>query len=394
MDWQSILSRYEHELLQLIIPFWEKNAIDEKYGGYFTFLDRDGTVYDTSKFMWMQWRIVYMFATLYISKYKKEKWLDLAVKGYEFLTKNGRDQASNYYFALNQKGEPIIAPYNIYSEAFAIMGSAALYKATNEEKYKIHAFQALNNYVKRLDDPKGKWEKSMPARKTYMSFGNYMILANLGLIVKDYLGSNDHEKEVSKAIDLILNHFWNEEYKVIFENINQDYTLDLNSCEGRHVIPGHGLEACWFILQHAELNKKEDIFQKVAYIIKSQLELGWDNKFGGIFYFMDVLGKPHLELQWNMKLWWVHCEALIATLHAYRLTKDPTLLEWFKKIDEWTWTHFPDPEHGEWYGYLNRRGEPTHLLKGGKWKTFFHLPRFLLICIEQLNRLIGNHPPI
>ncbi len=33
---------------------------------------------------------------------------------------------------------------------------------------------------------------------------------------------------------------------------------------------------------------------------------------------------------------------------------------------------------------LNRNGEPTHLLKGGKWKTVFHLPRCLYIAVNQL----------
>nr|MDO8116567.1 AGE family epimerase/isomerase [Candidatus Sigynarchaeota archaeon] len=87
------------------------------------------------------------------------------------------------------------------------------------------------------------------------------------------------------------------------------------------------------------------------------------------------------------KLWWVHCEALVATLLAYRLTGDVAFLDWFKKVDTWTWAHFPDTVHGEWFGYLNRRGEPTHFLKGGKWKTFFHLPRCLLFCIDQIQRL-------
>lgn len=51
-------------------------------------------------------------------------------------------------------------------------------------------------------------------------------------------------------------------------------------------------------------------------------EFSWDKEFGGIYYFMDVLGKPHYELQHDMKLWWVHNEALIAAILAYKLTND------------------------------------------------------------------------
>ena len=60
-------------------------------------------------------------------------------------------------------------------------------------------------------------------------------------------------------------------------------------------------------------------------------------------------------------------------------------------MDEYTWKHFKDPEYPEWFAYLNRKGEVTHSLKGGKWKTFFHLPRALWFCSNQM-RLIDNLP--
>ena len=143
----------------------------------------------------------------------------------------------------------------------------------------------------------------------------------------------------------------------------------------------------WFILQHAEHENKLDLIPKACNIIKALLKFGWDQEHGGLYYFMDVLGKPHAELSWDMKLWWVHNEAIIATLYAYYLTSDMEFLDWFIKLDKWTWAHFPDPEYGEWFGYLNRRGEPTHMLKGGKWKTFFHLPRCLLVSIGLMKKI-------
>ena len=72
MDFKPYIERYENELFNNVIPFWEKNCVDEKNGGYFTCLDRDGSVYDTEKYMWMQWRIVYMFATFY-AELKKDR---------------------------------------------------------------------------------------------------------------------------------------------------------------------------------------------------------------------------------------------------------------------------------------------------------------------------------
>ena len=140
----------------------------------------------------------------------------------------------------------------------------------------------------------------------------------------------------------------------------------------------------WFLLQFGNRVGDASISATASDIIAATLESGWDSKHGGIFYFQDAEGLPPAELQWDMKLWWVHNEAILAALFAYRATGNTTFLEWFKRLDEWTWQHFPDHEHGEWFGYLNRSGEPTSSLKGSRWKCFFHLPRCLLLATSIL----------
>lgn len=45
------------------------------------------------------------------------------------------------------------------------------------------------------------------------------------------------------------------------------------------------------------------------------------------------------QLEWSMKLWWPHCEALIAILMAYSQTKRPELLERFSQVYEYTFSH-------------------------------------------------------
>jgi N-acylglucosamine 2-epimerase len=390
MNLDKHIAKYENELFASVIPFWENNCVDKDFGGYFTCLDRDGAVYDTEKYMWMQWRIVYMFATLSMTEYREDRWLDIAAKGYDFLVANGKDPDGFYYFALNRKGTPSMAPYSIFSDCFAAMGAAALYKATGVDKYKKEADSAMRNYISRMDNPKGRWEKGLSGRPKRLNLGHYMILANLGCVMKECLGTDEYEVDTKNAVETVIDRFWNSDKKVVFENINSDGSFDLDSCDGRHVIPGHGLESMWFIMRYAEKCGRRDLIEKACEQTLGLLDFGWDNVFGGIYYFMDALGKPHVELQANMKLWWVHNEALIAALYAYKLTGKKTFVDWFEKIDKWTWSRFPDPEFGEWFGYLDRPGEPTHLLKGGKWKTFFHLPRFLLVSLEQMRSITGK----
>ena len=48
-----------------------------------------------------------------------------------------------------------------------------------------------------------------------------------------------------------------------------------------------------------------------------------------------------------------------------------------------------DGGRGEWFGYLDRRGEVTHSFKGGPYKCAFHTPRALLMCTKILERIVA-----
>ena len=114
MDFKSLAKQYKDELLNSVLPFWLENSQDKEFGGYFSCLDRDGSVFDTDKFIWLQGREVWMFSMLYNKVEKKQEWLDCAVQGGEFLKKYGHDGNYNWYFSLDRQGNPLIEPYNIF----------------------------------------------------------------------------------------------------------------------------------------------------------------------------------------------------------------------------------------------------------------------------------------
>ncbi|MFM7439631.1 MAG: AGE family epimerase/isomerase, partial [Snowella sp.] len=113
----------------------------------------------------------------------------------------------------------------------------------------------------------------------------------------------------------------------------------------------------------------------------------WDHEYGGLYYFMDAEGHPPQQLEWDQKLWWVHLESLVALTMGYRLTGRIECWEWYQRLHDYSWSKFADPEYGEWFGYLNRRGEVLLNLKGGKWKGCFHVPRALLLCWKNFELL-------
>ncbi|HNQ37915.1 MAG TPA: AGE family epimerase/isomerase, partial [Prolixibacteraceae bacterium] len=135
MEKEKLIHQYKSALLDDVVPFWENNSKDERYGGYFTCLDRQGRVYDTDKFIWLQGREVWMFSSLYNRVEKKEAWLEMALHGARFLQKYGHDGELNWYFSLTREGKPLVEPYNIFSDCFATMAFGQLFRATGDEQY-------------------------------------------------------------------------------------------------------------------------------------------------------------------------------------------------------------------------------------------------------------------
>ncbi len=374
---------YLAELRDNILPFWVEHSLDQKNGGYFTCLDRYGKVYDTDKFVWLQGRQVWCFSYMYKNLEANPQWLNTALLGAEFLRKHGRDADGNWYFSLTAEGKPLVQPYNIFSDCFATMAFAALDRVQPRDEWKQIAVDTFENILRRQDNWKGIYSKAVPGTRPLKNFSLPMILCNLSLELEHLIGADRVNAFAPQVVDEIMNVFYQPDSGLILENVHPDGKPS-DSFEGRVLNPGHAIEAMWFIMDLGKRFQDQTLIEKAKDILLHTLEYGWDKEYGGIYYFLDIKGHPTQQLEWDQKLWWVHVETLVGLAKGYMLTGDPRCAEWFEKVHEYTWSHFRDEEYGEWFGYLNRRGEVLLPLKGGKWKGCFHIPRSLYQVYKTL----------
>lgn len=386
LDFGKLAEQYKAELLEKVLPFWLEKSQDLECGGYFTCLDREGNVFDRDKFIWLQGREIWMFSMLYNQLEKRQEWLDCAIQGAEFMKKYGHDGNFNWYFSLTREGNPLVEPYNIFSYTFATMAFGQLSLATGNAEYAEIARKTFDIILSKLENPKGKWNKAVPGTRNMKSFALPMILCNLALEIEPLLDQQFLEKTINTCIHEVMEVFYSPELGLIVEHVSVDGQL-VDNFDGRLLNPGHAIEAMWFIMDLGVRLNRKDLIEKAVQIALQEVEYGWDKKFGGIFYFMDRLGHPVQQLEWDQKLWWVHLETMISMLKGYQLTGSQKCLEWFEKVHDYAWAHFADPEFPEWYGYLNRQGEVLLPLKGGKWKGCFHVPRGLYQCWQVLEKL-------
>ena len=157
----DVRRRYERELLGNVVPFWMRHSIDTTHGGFLTCLDRDGNVYDTFKHLWMQWREVYMFAALWNAGYRDSRYLDVAIHGFDFLQRCGRRPDGSYHYMLNRDGSVLCdtdGGQEVFTESFAAIGCAELYRATGDVRYKEEALNAYGIYRCNTEKGSGKYD--------------------------------------------------------------------------------------------------------------------------------------------------------------------------------------------------------------------------------------------
>jgi len=363
-----------------------KHSRDEKCGGYFTSLDRDGSVYDTDKWMWLQGREMWTFAAFYSLIEPRREWLDMALHGAEFIQRHGADSSGAYYFGLTREGKPLIQPYSIFSDCFCAMGFGALAAIQPGMGYEELSRKIFMAILERKDNPKGKYSKQVPHTRPLKSFALPMILCNLAMELENIMGKEYVDQLVKELVKEIRTFYYKKEWDCILENValNGDFT---DCYEGRTISPGHTIEAMWFLMDAGKRLGDEELVTWAADITLKTLDKGWDREFSGLYYFLDVKGKYPLQLEWDQKLWWVHMESLVACAKGYLYTGNDELRQWFLKLHDYTWKHFKDSEYPEWYGYLNRRGEVLFPYKGGKWKGCFHVPRALFQVWKTLEQL-------
>ncbi len=381
---------YRKTLLDDIVPFWLEHSLDDEHGGYLFCLERDGTIADTDKPMWIHGRFVWLLSTLYLDIGRREEWLSAAKLGIDFMERYGTDPVDRRrYYLVDKEGRPLRKRRYIFTETFAILAYAAYGRATGEDRWLQKAGEQLRLVQDLLANPGMLEAKVYPETRGGKGLAVPMILINTAQELRRFAGDRDGEYThlIDDCIDEVRRDFLKPEFRCVLEQVGPNGEFS-DHYDGRQINPGHGIELAWFILREAsERDDNPELVSLGCQILDYQWEHGWDTEFGGILYYRDAKGFSSPEYWHHMKFWWPHNEAEIATLMAFRLTGDIKYSRWFEDVHRWSFEHFPDPEHGEWFGYLDRTGKPTSQLKGNFFKGPFHLPRMLLRCSAELEAL-------
>ncbi|MBR2634039.1 MAG: AGE family epimerase/isomerase [Clostridia bacterium] len=369
---------YRSDLTENILPFWMKDALDSVNGGIYTSLDRNGKVYGTDKSVWFQGRALWSFSKAYNLIEKKKEYLEAAKLIYGFLPRC-TDTDGRMFFTVTAEGKQLQKRRYYFSETFAAIGCAEYYKASGDpeaaalaKKYFLVAYECFTGV--RKNPP-----KICPENCKTKALSPVMIMLSTAQTMRSL--ADEDQAFYNRVADECLSEILHGGYlteTALLESVTVDGRF-LDTPTGRIVNPGHSLEVAWFLMAEGILTQKKEALEAAKKIIDITLPLGLDPKNGGIISFCDVKGMPPVQLEWDMKLWWPQCEAMIALRLAHLIFGEERYQKGYEDLKQYCEEHFVDKECGEWYGYLHYDNTPSTTLKGNIFKGPFHVPRFYMI---------------
>ena len=381
---------YRRHLVDFVVPFWTRHAVDLEHGGLLTCIADDGRLQSTDKYMWSQTRGLWTFSALYRRIEKRSEWLEVAHGLFNFCRRVGVDNDDCWRFRTTRDGIPIDGPLSIVTDCFAIYGMIEYARATGRSEALDLAERTYRSIERRLRSgkPFGTAPYPLPAgmKAHRYSMQCSLMFHELGT----QLGREDILDSAADHSRQIMEHYLRPEHRALVEYVNLDGTFS-DSPAGRAMVPGHGIESLWFQLQ---INRETGRNQNNPRVLEAMawcIERGWDEEFGGLMLGLDIFGRnPPFWQHATAKLWWPATEALCGTLLAHEADPRGPWLEHHRRIVDWALSRFPVHEYGEWRQRLDREGHPLREVVALPVKDPFHLPRALIVAIETLERLEFN----
>ena len=419
LDMKEYLSFFKQELTDNLLSFWMPRCLDQENGGYLNCFTNDGSrLVSTDKYTWSQGRFLWMFSKLSMmkstmfSQEQRQTFLQYAENGKNFLLEHVLLGPEDYrcIFLMDAEGNPKHVgdhegyDLSISADCFVVMGFAAYALAAKDE--------AAWEFAKRLGD--SVWERYQsgnfrslpyPITSAYRSHAKPMILTNV--CCELYKAAEQFDPRYAKLLQERIGQCHREVFEVFqdekhliheFKYANGDFPQHLF---GQHINPGHTLEDMWFQMEAAQILKDDSRFAEIKQIVKCTMALGWDKQWGGLYHFIPCDGldtayqvgeaaeEPQMKLvldDWGSKLWWVHSEAMYTNLLMYCYTGDDSYWTLFKKVFDYTYRTFPNPDRTvrEWIQIRTREGLPQEKVVALPVKDPYHIIRNVILIIELL----------
>lgn len=409
------LTSWKEYLENDILAWWSSHGADDESGGVLTCFNNDGELLETTKYTWSQGRWAWLCSELVIESkagridIDEELWKSRAIDTASFLTDNVILADGTTVFKTTQEGTPLPSgPDNklsasVFADLFVVLGLAGASRVVDDpERFLQPAETILQQAVSSISD-RTALSEPYPVPEGFTDLAAPMSVLHAAAEV---VRADPSRPQATSARDWAASQLLSEQgFLFAYDNwweFKPDPGKHSESLLAQHRTPGHLLELTWMLL-HARDDQgvigpvTVQLDQLLGLALKA-FEIGWDDECGGLFRYTHATGGAptgpliaetptkyeQLVLDtWDTKLWWVHSEAMYAAALLAELTQDQQMLQWKRRIIDYSMKVFPDPMSGEWLQIRHRSGDPLDRVVALPVKDPMHIARSILF----LNRL-------
>lgn len=412
---KKFLHEIEDHLEYGIIPFWTQRGVDDAYGGFLTCFDAEGKpAGDTDKYIVTQTRMIWGLSALYRAFPDNQELLIQAIQGVDFFIKYFWDEKNGgWFWKVGRDGSLLDDGKVVYGQSFAIYALSEFFLTSGDGRaleYAEKTFDLLQKYCTDTihggyyENLEFDWSISAPEfpagdRK---SLDVHMHLMEAFTTLLQCTGKEIHRRKLTEVAEIILTKMLNisagcglNQFNTKFNpipaiNIRRTWNAERATGEvvGRPMDTtsyGHNVELAWLLNRAGDvLEKPFDFFRDItAKLVDHSLKYGFDYAFGGVYRDGPHEG-PALVTD---KEWWQNCEVLVGYLDAFERFGEEKYFDAFQNTWEFDKKYMINYELGEWRQLLKRDGSVLVGDVGNPWKAIYHTGRAMIECIYRLKRI-------
>ncbi len=232
------------------------------------------------------------------------------------------------FFTVTNDGRGIQKRRYYFSETFAAIGCAEYYPESKDPRALMDARYYFDIAYDCFTGKRYTAPKFNPETCKLKALSPIMIMLSTAQTMR----AIDKEQ-----YDILDGGFLTE--KALWENVSVDGKA-IDTPTGRIVNPGHSMEAAWFVMPEGLLTNDKRAIEAGKKIIDLTMPIGWDPAQGGVIAFTDVSGKPPVQIEWDMKLWWPQCETMITARLAYTLFQEEKYQKMYQTTKDYCERYF------------------------------------------------------
>jgi N-acylglucosamine 2-epimerase len=387
----DLRKQYRHDLFDDFLPFFDKYVIDHELGGFMCSVDRDGAQLSSEKRAGYTGRGIMVYSYLYHYVDHNPKYLEAARKTLEFLLRSKPQDDSLWPVSFTKEGKPLEPPSkSVNADMYIADGVSEYAHATGDEKYWKLAREILFKCLKIYDAPgyqadavKGLFGADALTMSGVAVMDDWMLFLRLATRMLEFKKDPEVESVANRCVDSIMNNFYNPDFSLINEFLNQDLSHPENDIT-QYISFGNNFQAQWHVLFEAVRRKDKRLFSAAAGRFRHHIEVAWDNVYGGLFGTLQNVDKN----TWTLgKIAYVHEESLNGLMCIIEHTGADWAKEWFSRIFSYVQEKFPLKQYGFPLWIVSSDRKVTFVRHSNRAENFHH-PRHLLLNLTALERII------